>query len=142
MVAEIFLVSATIRTAAAGRAQPWYAHAHSDGQIPDAVAQRIDPTDHLVAGDDGIPYLRQFTVDDMQVGSTHPAGAYLHADLARRGIRIGAVHPDQGRAGRLKNHGIHGDFLRAIVASNLANNLPTWGQNRLILVNVKTAVAQ
>jgi hypothetical protein len=78
------------------------------------LTQHIDPTDHLVTRDDGIAFSWQFPVDDMQVGSTYAAGAYLDADLAGPGIRIGALYRCQCRAGRLKYHGIHGDFLSAI----------------------------
>ena len=54
---------------------------------------RIDPTDDLVARNDGQLRIGQFAVDDMQVRAADAASRYLDPDLARSRMPVGrSVH--------------------------------------------------
>ena len=76
-------------------------------QTADAGAQRVDPADDFVAGNDRIGDVGQFAVDDMQIGAAHAAGAHLDADFARPGDGIGPFLRPQRRAARGKHHRMH-----------------------------------
>jgi len=58
-------------------AEPGNADALAQAQIRDARSDRVDATDDLMTRDDGRPRVRQFAVDDVQVGPTDPAGGNL-----------------------------------------------------------------
>jgi len=96
-----------IGAGAAGKAEPWNADAHTEGKIAHAIAQRVDPADHFMTGDDRIADVRQFGVDDVQVGAAHAASAHLHAHLAWSRGRIRSLRQCQRLSGSLKNHGMH-----------------------------------
>jgi hypothetical protein len=91
MIAEIFLFRPTIEAFPAGEAEPWHADPHAGFRIADAVSQRVDPADDFVSRDDWIANIGEFAVHDVQVGSAHATGAYLHANLAGTGSRVGAL---------------------------------------------------
>jgi hypothetical protein len=87
-IAEIFLVRPTIEAFPAGGAEPWHADPHPSFKIADAVSQRLDPADDFVSQDDRIANVGKLAVRDVQIGSAHATGAYLHANLAGSGNRV------------------------------------------------------
>ena len=68
----------------AGLAEPGHADARPGREI-DAIADRLDAADDLVAGNDRQLRIRQFAVDHVQVGAADAAGLDPHADLAAPG---------------------------------------------------------
>jgi hypothetical protein len=81
-----------IKTGPAGVTEPGNADAFTHPQAFDASTDRIDPTDDLVARDDGQMGIWQFAVDDMQVGAADAASQYLDANLARSRMPARSVH--------------------------------------------------
>ena len=73
-VAEIFPAAPAIGTFAAGITKPGNADPFTDTKRGHAEPERIHPTDHLMAGHDRIGDVRQFSIDDMQIGPAHAAG--------------------------------------------------------------------
>ena len=57
----------------------------------DALADRVDAADDLVARHDRKLGVRQLAVDDMQVGAADAAGLDLNADLPRPGRWVGPL---------------------------------------------------
>jgi hypothetical protein len=60
-----------------------------------------------MAGNDRIGDIRQFSIDDMQIGPAHAAGADLDAHIAGSGDRIFPRFKPERRAGRCQDHGVH-----------------------------------
>ena len=87
--------------------EPGNADAFSDLQVRHTGAKRIHPADHLVAGNDRIGDIRQFSVDDVQIGPAYAAGADLDAHIAGPGRRILPWLKPERRAGRRQDHGVH-----------------------------------
>ena len=67
----------------------------------------LDAADNFVAGDHGVFDVRQFAIDDVQVGPANAAGAHTHADLSVIRKRIGALLRLQRRTRRRQNHRVH-----------------------------------
>ena len=101
----------TIRADAAGMTEPGNADAFTHPQAFDASTDRIDPTDDLVARDDGQMGIWQFAVDDMQVGAADAASQYLDANLARSRMPVGEIGPFQRRSECPEHHCLHGRVL-------------------------------
>jgi hypothetical protein len=74
MIAKIFALPHAIGTDSAGVAEPRNTDAFTDPQPLDPGADRIDPAHNLMPGDNWHFGIRQFAVDDMQVGTTHATG--------------------------------------------------------------------
>ena len=90
-VAQVLPPVTAIWTDAAGRAEPGHADPLAQGKAGDAGAERRDPADDLMAGDDRQLRVRQFAVDHMQVGAAHAAGRDLDQDLAGPRLRQSAA---------------------------------------------------
>ncbi len=73
-----------------------------------ADAAGDDLADDLVAGDQRQLGVRQFAVDDVQVGPADGAGLDPHQHLARAGGRVGDLRRAQRPAGGVEDHGEHG----------------------------------
>jgi len=91
---------------AAGLAKPRHADAVAHREVFDSAAQRVDPADDLMTGDD-----RQQAVDvaicDVQVGPAHAARRDLHAHLARPRLGQGPLDEAQSLAWCIELHGLH-----------------------------------
>ncbi len=74
---------------AARMAEPRNANALAETQMGDIGADRIDPSDDLMSGDDRNFRIRQFAVNDMKVGTADAASADANANFAaaRHGVR-------------------------------------------------------
>jgi hypothetical protein len=83
VVAEIFAAVATIGASAVGIAEPWYPDARPLRQAFDAVAQDLDAPDDLMPEHERKLGLGKLSIEDMQVGATHPAGRDLDQNLVR-----------------------------------------------------------
>jgi hypothetical protein len=70
-------------------AEPRNADTLAHVQVLDAGADRIDPAYDLVARDNRHYRIRQFAIDDMQVGAADAAGGDPNPYLARSGLPIG-----------------------------------------------------
>ena len=77
MVAQVFLFNEAIAALAATVAEPRNPDPVAKRESLDVHADFIDATDDLMTRDDGRPRVRQFAVDDVQVGPTDPAGGNL-----------------------------------------------------------------
>jgi hypothetical protein len=106
-VTEIFLAASAIGTFAAGVAQPGNADPLANFQGCDPSTECIHPTDHLMAGHDRIGDVRQFSIDDMQIGPAHAAGGDIDAHIAGPGDRIFPRLKPKRRTGRRQDHGVH-----------------------------------
>ena len=130
-VAEVFPAASAIGTFAAGIAQPGNADPFANFQGCDPGTECIHPADHLMAGHDRIGDVRQFSIDDMQIGPAHAAGGDLDAHIAGPGDRIFPRLKPKRRAGRRQDHGVHlVRYPHASVCSLAGATRP-----RLILVN-------
>ncbi len=92
-IAQVFPSRHAIGTDAAGMAEPRNADALTHAQPLDALPDRIDPADDLVAWDDRHNRVGQLAIDDMQVRATDAAGGHYHSDLAWPGLPIGEICP-------------------------------------------------
>ncbi len=106
-VAEVFPAAPAIGTFAAGIAQPGNADPLANPKRGHTGPKRVHPADHLMAGDDRIGDVRQFSIDDMQIGPAHAAGTHLDAHFAGPGHRICPRLKPKRRAGRRQDHGVH-----------------------------------
>ena len=106
-VAKVLARVEAIGAVAAGMAEPGHADARAELQT-DAVAGRLDPADDLVAGDDRQLRVRQFAVDDMQIGAADAAGLDPHADLPRARLGFGPLLHREPLVDSPQNHGAHG----------------------------------
>ena len=106
-VAEVLLVGTAVKALAAGEAEPWHADTHGQRQAGNTGAQRFNPADDFMPGNDRVGDIRQFAVHDMQIGPADAARAYLDADLARPRNRIWPLQWRQSRAARGENHRMH-----------------------------------
>jgi hypothetical protein len=72
-VAQVFLASATISADPASTSQPRDADAHSNLQVSDFIANRINSADDFMTGNERQFGAREFSIDDVQIGSTPQA---------------------------------------------------------------------
>ena len=107
-VAKVFPAAPAIGTFAAGITKPGNADPFADPERRHAGPKRLDPTDHLVAGNNRIGRIGQFSIDDMQIGPAHAAGTDLDAHIAGPGNRVLLpLLKSERRAGRRQDHGVH-----------------------------------
>ena len=106
-VAKVFPTAPAKGAFAAGIAQPGNADPLANAKGSHTGPERVDPADHLMAGNDRIGDTRQIPIDDMQIGPAHAAGAHLDAHIARPGHRIFPRLKPKRRAGRRQDHGVH-----------------------------------
>ena len=76
-----------VAAVAAGPAQPWHPHPLAGIETGNASARRHDPADDFVPWHDRQGRVRQFAVDEVQVGAAHAAGFHLEQDLPGAGLR-------------------------------------------------------
>src|SRR5262249_11405661 len=97
-------------------AKPAFAASVSEPRNSNAIANpvcrrtgacKVDAADNLMTGDDGISDIRQFAIDNMEVGSADAAGADRNADLSVAGCRVGSLLPLQRRPGSRQHHRSH-----------------------------------
>jgi hypothetical protein len=70
-------------------------------------ANKVDATNDLVAGDDRIPNVRQFGINEMKVRPADATSVDPHPNLAIAGNRIRPfLHPEPGSRG-LQHHRTH-----------------------------------
>ena len=134
-VAEVFPAAPAIGTFTAGIAEPGNADPLANPKRGHTGPKRVDPADHLMAGHDRIGDVRQFSIDDMQIGPAHAAGADLDAHIAGPGDRIFPRFKPKRRAGRRQDHGVH--FVR--YPHTTVCSLAGANGHRLILVNLARA---
>src|SRR5690606_38818055 len=81
-IAQILVARATVRTGAAGVAEPRDADALAEREARDAGAERVHTADDLVAGNDRPLRMLEVTVRDVEVGAAHATGRDLDPHLA------------------------------------------------------------
>ena len=106
-VAKVLPAAPAIAAFAASVSEPGNPDALSDPERGYTLAERFDPADHLVAGNDGVVYVRQFAVDDMQIGPADATSIDPDPHIAGAGCRILPFLQLKRRAGRRQNHGLH-----------------------------------
>ena len=79
-VTEIFAFARAVLALAAGPAEPRNADTGADSEFG-ASANRGNFADNLVSGDHRVSDIRQFAIDDMQVGPANRAGLNLDNNL-------------------------------------------------------------
>src|SRR5690606_10137987 len=82
LFAEVLAPRAAIAALPTGMAEPGNADALTGREAGDALAQRGDAADNLVARHDGKLRVGQFAVDKVKIGTADAAGFHLHHDLA------------------------------------------------------------
>ena len=73
MVAQVLVAALAVRTDAVGGVKPGRAHAVAHPKARRPLAMGRHRADHLVARHDPVFVGRQFTLNDMQIGSAHAA---------------------------------------------------------------------
>ena len=68
---------------------------------------RVDVADDFVTGHDGKFRIRQFAINDVQVGAAHPTRRNTNSDFADCRPRIGLFHGSERRARPFQNHCLH-----------------------------------
>jgi hypothetical protein len=111
VIAEIFTMSQTIGTNPAGVAEPGNADPLTEAQRFDAGADRIDPADHLMTGNDRIFRVGQLAIQNMQVCPTDTASQHLDPDLARSRLPVRQVSPYERSSWLVQYHRLHGRVL-------------------------------
>jgi hypothetical protein len=79
----------------------------ADPQLVHARADRIDTADDLVPGNDGELRLGKFTVDDMQIRTTHAASEDSYPYFISTGVRVGEISPLQRCLESPEYHRLH-----------------------------------
>jgi hypothetical protein len=107
LVAEIFHFAPAVETLSAGVAQPGNADALTKAMVVNAGSDSIDAPDNLMSRNDRIFDVRQFAIQNMQIGSADAASADLHADLTSlwHGVRKLGHHEFRSRP--VENHRAH-----------------------------------
>jgi hypothetical protein len=70
-IAQIFAAAATIEVDAARMAEPWNSDTFADARPLDASPYRVDAAYNHVAWNDRQHWIRQFAIDDMEVGAAN-----------------------------------------------------------------------
>ena len=73
--------------------EPWNADSFSHAEALDTGSCRVDPTDDLVTRDNRRLRVRQFTVEDVQIGAADTASEHLYSDFAWPGLPVRQVGP-------------------------------------------------
>ena len=107
-------------TLAAGPAEPGHAHAIAFAEPLDVQSGGGDTPDDLVPRNDGQVRLRQLPVHDVQIGAAYAASPDPHQDLARSGLRHGALAFRERGARHFQNHCPHAAMLLPFQDPNLA----------------------
>jgi hypothetical protein len=97
---------------AAGVTKPWDAHTLAHVQPLDPSSEPIDPANDFMARDDRYGRMRQFAIDDMQIGAANAAGGDLHPDFTRPWLTVRQLGPFKRSADFLQNHRLHGVLLK------------------------------
>ena len=83
-IAQVFLASPAIGASPVGVAEPSDADARARFEV-DPLADGVDAADDLMSRHNGQLGVRQFAVDDVEVGAADSAGLDSNANLARSG---------------------------------------------------------
>jgi hypothetical protein len=112
-IAQVFAVGTAIRTNPASIAEPGHANALAARKSADTGAHFHDAADDLMSRYDGQFGMRQFAVDDVQIGTAHPARRDLDQDFTGRRLRHRPLTQHQRRARSVQNHYAHGCHVAA-----------------------------
>ena len=157
-IAQILAAALAIVTLTAGVSEPGNAHALAYFKGRQTLGKRLHPADDLVARDDGIGGVRQFSVHDMQIGPAHAASA--DSDTHRPGSRhrIISFQKLKRHTGRRQDHRVHvvavltlaactvSNVARAILilvkglGATVANILPPVRLNQKVHMNTKSVI--
>ena len=116
-LAEVLAAGGAAGAVAAGAREPGNARAVACAPILDALAQRLDGPDGLVARDDGEAARFDVTLADLEVGAADGAGGDAQQQLAGGGDGVRAGGDGEraiaGGRGAFEQGGAHGSILRA-----------------------------
>ena len=105
--AEVLPPGGAVPALPAGPSQPGDADPIPDRHALDMVTHRLDHPHDLMARHQRERRIRELSVHDVQVGSTHPTDPHPDANLPRRRLRIRHVLRMQRFAGALEHHRAH-----------------------------------
>ena len=104
-VAKIFHAPAAIRAGSIHTTHPRNTNARADRQLGRCTLNNI--ADDLVAGNERLNSLRQFSLDDVQIGAAYAAGSNLQEHLAARRRRLGSFFNVKRVFRRSEDGGFH-----------------------------------
>ena len=128
-VAQILAPAGAIAAMAAGVAEPGRADPRANSQRH-AGADRLDSADDLVSRHDRRLGVRQFAVDDMQIGAADAAGLDPQPRFARPRLGLGALLHDELLAGPPQHHRAHNGSIALL----------GWGLFRSFFGGAETAL--
>ena len=73
--------------------EPWNSDTLTRPQVVNATTDRIDPSNDLVAGNDGNLRVSEFPINDMEVRAANPTSVHAHSDFTRTGQPIITFYP-------------------------------------------------
>ena len=107
VIAEVLPAAQAIGAMTAGMTEPGNADAFAEAEPADVGADRIDPPDNLMPGNDRHLRIWQFPVDDMEIGAADAAGAHAHANLSGARLWIGQILVGERGSDLVQDHGFH-----------------------------------
>jgi hypothetical protein len=107
LVTQVLLSSRTVAAAAAGFGKPRDTYTISYGKIADPRPEFLNSSDDFMARNDRQLWLRQFTIHDVQVSTTHAARRDTHPDLAFAGFGKRKPTCLKVTTRTVQNHGTH-----------------------------------
>src|SRR3982074_2211310 len=121
VIAKILAIRSTITAFAIGPAEPGNANAIANRKFFDVAAELCDATDNLVPEDQRQFRIRQFAIDDMQIGAANRAGGNAHKQLASRRLGLWNIAQSQRNLRPIQNHRAHVDLTSRTSDLNLLN---------------------
>jgi hypothetical protein len=107
-ITKIFSACETKGTMAAGVSEPGNANTHSDFEILDAGSHRLDASDDLVSRYDWQFRIRQFAIDDVQIGTADTASRHSDANFTTIRLGIRPLLPLERLPDFRQHHCMHG----------------------------------
>ena len=120
-VAKVLPIRSTINAVAVGPAEPWNSDTLTNRKFFCARSNCFDAPDNLVSGDQRQFRIRQFAIDNVQIGATNRARAHAHEQLSRLGVWLRDIAQHERLPRFLEDHRAHLDLLCKIRPHRLAS---------------------
>src|SRR3984885_12521858 len=105
-IAQVFASAPAIGASPFRVPEPSHSDAHARLEA-DALADRVNAADNLMSRQNGKLWIRQFAVDDGEIGAADAASLDAHANLARSGRRLSPLLHDEPFVRPMEDHGAH-----------------------------------
>src|SRR5262249_7964264 len=116
--AQVLAAGQAVAAGAVGPAEPRYADALADREPGGAGAQLGDRADELMPGHERQLRVRQFSVDDVEIGAAHRARLDGDPDLAGGGSRYRQLAKYEWRPRSVEHHRAHEEVYFFFAAPN------------------------